>query len=66
VARGWKIRVEYRYTDFGNFSKNIPLTYSTNCTGGAGCAPATAISSNAQVNLHPTFQTIRFGVGFNF
>lgn len=66
VARGWKVRVEYRYTDFGNFSKNIPLSYASSCTGPANCSAAANISSNAQVNLHPAFQTIRVGLGFNF
>jgi outer membrane immunogenic protein len=67
IARGWKVRVEYRYTDFGSYSKNIPLAYSSNCLGGVGsCSAPSVISSNAQVNLHPSFQTIRVGVGFNF
>ena len=63
IALGWKVRVEYRYTDYGSFSKNIPLAYATTCVG---CAAASAISTNAQVNLHPAFQTIRVGLGFNF
>jgi outer membrane immunogenic protein len=57
IARGWKVRVEYRYTDFGSYSKNIPLAYSSNCLGGVGsCSAPSVISSNAQVNLHPSFQ----------
>src|SRR5262245_3881041 len=28
VAAGWKARVEYRYTDFGEYSKTIPLSFS--------------------------------------
>jgi outer membrane immunogenic protein len=64
VAAGWKVRVEYRYTDLGTYSKNIPLAFS--CTGAGICPTPTIISTNAQVNLHPTFQTIRVGLAFNF
>jgi outer membrane immunogenic protein len=63
VAPGWKVRAEYRYTDLGIYSKNIPLAFS--CTGSV-CSTQSIISTNAQVNLHPTFQTIRVGLGFNF
>jgi outer membrane immunogenic protein len=69
IVWGWKIRVEYRYTDFGTFSKNIPLAFSTNCApfdGVPTCTAPSVISSNAQVNLHPSFQTIRVGVGYTF
>jgi outer membrane immunogenic protein len=60
LGPGWKARAEYRYTDFGTYSKSIPLAYS--CAG-VGC---TTSSSNAIVNLHPTFHTIRVGLGYNF
>jgi outer membrane immunogenic protein len=62
VAANWKARFEYRYTDFGNYSKSIPLAYS--CAG-VGCT-ASPVSSNAIVNLHPTFHTFRVGLGYNF
>jgi outer membrane immunogenic protein len=66
IAPQWKVRVEYRYTDLGSYSKNVPLSYSTSCTIGAACPSPSLISSGAVVNLHPTFQTIRVGLGFNF
>jgi outer membrane immunogenic protein len=53
------LRLEYRYTDLGNFSENVPL--STFCAG-----TCTSPSSNALINLHPTFQTVTVGVGLNF
>jgi outer membrane immunogenic protein len=61
VAPGVKVRAEYRYSDLGSYSKSIPLTYVPLCT-----ACAAPFSTGAQVNLHPTFQTIRVGLGFNF
>jgi outer membrane immunogenic protein len=53
------LRVEYRYTDLGNFSENVPL--HTFCNG-----TCTSPSSNALINLHPTFQTVTVGFGLNF
>jgi outer membrane immunogenic protein len=53
------LRLEYRYTDLGNFSENVPL--HTFCNG-----TCTSPSSNALINLHPTFQTVTVGVGLNF
>jgi outer membrane immunogenic protein len=63
LGPGWKARVEYRYTDFGTYSKSIPLSFS--CSGVSGCS-TTPVSSNAIVNLHPTFHTIRVGLAYNF
>ena len=59
------LRVEYRYTDFGFYQKYVPLS-THNCSfvnGGLGC---TAPTSNAVIDLHPTFNTVRAGVAFNF
>ena len=62
LAAGWKARLEYRFTDLGNYSKSIPLAYSTSCFS---CS-SSAVSNAAIVNLHPTFHTIRVGLGYNF
>jgi len=62
VATNWKARVEYRYTDLGQYSKNIPLAFS--CFG-VGCATS-PVSTGARVDLHPTFHTIRVGLGYDF
>jgi outer membrane immunogenic protein len=61
VAPGWKARAEYRYTDFGQYSKTIPLAFS--CAG-AGCGAL--VSTGARVDLHPTFHTFRVGLGYDF
>jgi outer membrane immunogenic protein len=61
VAAGWKARVEYRYTDFGQYSKTVPLSFT--CFA-AGCGFPN--STGARVDLHPTFHTIRVGLGYNF
>jgi outer membrane immunogenic protein len=53
------LRLEYRYTDLGNFSENVPLQTFCNFT-------CTSPSSNALINLHPTFQTVTVGIGLNF
>jgi len=55
VGMGLKARLEYRYTDFGHISKDIPLT-STGC-GGYICG------TNAQVDLNAAFHTVRLGLG---
>jgi outer membrane immunogenic protein len=62
LGPGWKARIEYRYTDLGNYSKSIPLAYSSSCVA---CS-ASIVSNAAIVNLHPTFHTIRVGLGYNF
>jgi outer membrane immunogenic protein len=53
------LRLEYRYTDLGRFSENVGLHTFCDIT-------CTSPSSNALINLHPTFQTVTVGVGYNF
>jgi outer membrane immunogenic protein len=53
------LRLEYRYTDLGTFSENVAL--HTVCA-----FTCSSPSSNAQINLHPTFQTVTVGIGYNF
>ena len=58
------LRVEYRYTDFGFYQKYIPLsTHNCSFVGSTGC---TAPTSNAVIDLHPTFNAVRAGVALNF
>jgi outer membrane immunogenic protein len=58
------LRVEYRYTDFGFYQKYVPLsTHNCSFVGSTGC---TAPTSNAVIDLHPTFNAVRAGVAFNF
>ncbi len=53
------LRLEYRYTDLGRYSENVGL--HTFCA--LSCSSP---SSNALINLHPTFQTVTAGVAYNF
>jgi len=53
------LRLEYRYTDLGRFSENVALRTFCDIT-------CTSPSSNALINLHPTFQTVTVGFGLNF
>ncbi len=60
IFPSWTLRLEYRYTDLGRFSENVGLR--TFCPPGTCSSP----SSNALINLHPTSQAVRLGVGYNF
>lgn len=59
ITQSLTLRLEYRYTDLGRFSETVPI--STVCAGICGSP-----SSAASISLHPTFQTVRVGVGYNF
>jgi outer membrane immunogenic protein len=59
ITQSLTLRLEYRYTDLGRFSENVGL--HTFCAG-----TCSSPSSNALVNLHPTFQAVRVGIGYNF
>jgi outer membrane immunogenic protein len=69
-----KARIEYRYTSFGSFSKDVPLTRTVGPFGGSGClAPdpncygtPNVGSTNAHIDMKASFQTVRLGIGFGF
>ena len=57
----WKLRVEYRYTDYGTYTKSVPV--STVCVTPTGCS----VPSNlATISLRKSFHTVRVGLGFDF
>ena len=58
---GWKARVEYRYTDYGSYTKTVAV--NTVCVAPIGCS---APSSSASIDLRESFHTVRVGVGFDF
>jgi outer membrane immunogenic protein len=58
VGGPWAVRLEYRYTDFGSFSKSFAV--NTSCTTCASTSPG------ATIDLHPSFHTVRVGLGYNF
>ncbi|MEZ5786658.1 MAG: outer membrane beta-barrel protein [Xanthobacteraceae bacterium] len=55
----WNARLEYRYTDLGSFTKSFPVNNSF-------CGNCASPSPGASVELHPTFHTVRFGLGLDF
>jgi outer membrane immunogenic protein len=59
ITQSLTLRLEYRYTDLGRFNEVVPLT--TAC-GGICSSP----TSGASISLHPTFQAVRLGLGYNF
>jgi outer membrane immunogenic protein len=59
VFAGVKARVEYRYTDFGSFSKDVPLT--NNSFGACG----TPCGTNAHIDLRAYNHRLTVGVGFD-
>lgn len=58
--RNVKLRVEYRYTDFGSFSKDVPLALTAGTCTIPGCVP----TGNAHIDMRAYFHTVRFGIGF--
>jgi len=62
VADGLKARIEYRYTDLGSFSANVPLT----ATSSSGCWGSFVCAGNARIDMSAAFQTIRLGLGVDF
>jgi outer membrane immunogenic protein len=63
ITQSLTLRLEYRYTDLGRFSESVPI--STVC-GAPGALTCGSPSSAASVSLHPTFQAVRVGLGYNF
>jgi outer membrane immunogenic protein len=61
ISAGLTLRLEYRYTDLGSYSKSLLL--ATTCPGGV--CPSSP-SYNSTVNLHPTNNAVRVGLGLNF
>jgi outer membrane immunogenic protein len=55
LGGGLKGRLEYRYTDFGRISKDVPLT-STGCE-------FFICGTNAHIDMNAAFHTLRFGLG---
>jgi outer membrane immunogenic protein len=66
IAYGWKARLEYRWSGFGNQSFDVPLTRT--CTGtGCSAVAQTSASGSAHIDIDRiAFHTIRAGIGFGF
>ena len=65
LFRGWKWRAEYRWTDFGNYTKTFGL--ATRCTGSSSPASdcTSSPSSSVSINLKESFHTFRIGLAFD-
>jgi outer membrane immunogenic protein len=65
LFRGWKWRAEYRWTDFGNYTKTFGL--ATRCTGSSSPASdcTSSPSSSVSINLKESFHTLRIGLAFD-
>jgi outer membrane immunogenic protein len=62
VGDGLKARLEYRFTDLGSFSTDVPLAV----TFGPGCSAIFACTGNARIDMSAAFQTVRLGIGVDF
>jgi outer membrane immunogenic protein len=59
IAGGVKARLEYRYTDFGSYSKDVPLANNS-----PGCPPAQC-GTNAHIDLRANNHRLMVGLGFD-
>jgi len=59
VAGGIKARAEYRYTDYGSISKDVPLVNNFGCTNPAICG------TNAHIDLRANNHRFMVGLGFD-
>lgn len=60
IGGPWKARVEYRFTDFGHYSKTIPVV--SMCLVNGCDTP----SSSATIDIRESFHTVRIGLGYDF
>jgi len=61
IRKGIKARAEYRYTDLGDFSENVPLA-----AVGTLCGASFACTGNGRVDMEAAFHTFRVGLGVDF
>ncbi len=60
---GREARAEYRYTDFGRYTKTFALASTCSGSGGTGCLSAP--SGGVSISLRESFHTFRVGLGFD-
>jgi outer membrane immunogenic protein len=60
VWAGWKARAEYRYTDFGRYTKTFGLTNT--CVGFSGTSCIASPSGGVSIDLRESFHTFRVGL----
>src|SRR5262245_26374214 len=60
---GWKWRAEYRWTDFGEYTKTFGI--ATSCTSPSSSPCTSTPSSSVSINLKESFHTFRVGLAFD-
>jgi outer membrane immunogenic protein len=60
---GWKWRAEYRWTDFGDYTKTFGL--ATRCTSPSSSSCTSTPSSSVSIGLKESFHTFRIGLAFD-
>jgi outer membrane immunogenic protein len=63
IWTGVKARAEYRYTDFGSYTKTFGLTNT--CSGSGGTACLSTPSGQVSIGLRESFHTFRVGLGID-
>jgi outer membrane immunogenic protein len=63
LFRGWKWRAEYRWTDFGDYTKTFAL--ATRCTSPSTSSCTATPSGSVSINLKESFHTFRVGLAFD-
>jgi opacity protein-like surface antigen len=62
---GVNLRLEYRYTAFGDISQDVPVALVP--AGGGACPVGSICATTAHIDIkNLNFQTVRLGVGFGF
>jgi outer membrane immunogenic protein len=59
ILYGIKGRIEYRYTDFGKFTRDVPLSSSVSCSPGI-------CGTNAHIDMRASNHRVTVGLGFDF
>jgi outer membrane immunogenic protein len=63
VWTGVKARAEYRYTDFGSYTKTFGLTNT--CSGSSGTSCLSTPSGQVSIGLRESFHTFRVGLAID-
>jgi opacity protein-like surface antigen len=70
VGGGWKMRLEYRFTDLGSFQRTVPLRNTCSGVDATVCTQGVFITvppaNVAPVHQEASFQSLRLGVAYSF
>jgi outer membrane immunogenic protein len=62
---GWKWRAEYRWTDFGDYTKTFGLATRCGTPSSSVSTCTSSPSSSVSINLKESFHTFRIGLAFD-